>query len=87
MKKECSAIDKATFPSIWKPAKDEHGGGKGKAVHFISNLLLVTILTDGSYDHVVSGERQDDLPLLLRGGILADVSDPFRTWRGLVLTL
>ena len=59
--------------------------GKGKAAHCIINPLLVIILTDGSYTHVVTGERQDDHPRLLRGGVLADVSCPFPTWKGLIM--
>lgn len=59
-------------------------GGKGKTAHRMGQLFLE--LTEISYEHVVSGERRDGDPPLLRGGILADVSCLFHAWGVLVLT-
>lgn len=69
VEKECGTFDKAIFPSIWEPIGDQHGLRR-----WVHSGIYSLVLTGVSYRHVVTGERRDGHPALVRGGVLADVS-------------
>jgi len=58
----------------FRPSGSQQRTGRGLNGDFPPHLFpIIWALTDSSYQNVVSGQREDKHPALVRGGVLADV--------------